>query len=479
MATGMSFEIAGKRIMKEENMHVIVVSAPGKITDLNDPGKACERDPVKVTDRLLTIARKGRGGEPLEEDIHALERRYGIIEESLGMGEGERVIPLIKDAVLTRIASLDRDNPKNNGPVAALGEELSARLFASYLRRMGVRAVYLDPHDAGFEVNTDSGKVSIDPGQYAAIRGRMQKILDGGERIVFPGFFGYDDEGRIRTFARGGSDYTGSVIAAALGANLYQNLTDTNGIRMVEPSIDPDAPFIRSMTHRELTELTLGGAFGVFQYEAAVPLAIHKVVTQVLNTFDERSAGTLILPETGDNDMDVIGLVQRGEFLAFDILRYGMENEVGAFGRVIGLFKEMGISIEHAPSSTNDISVIVRRKSLDDAGVEERDVVGIIRERIEPHRLASRYLSAVAIVGERLGQNQDTVRRIFSAISDAGITAPLPMQQGISLMLWFKNGDAERAAKAIYEACLAQIRTQTSANRPGTSARLSLRPPSA
>jgi aspartokinase len=223
---------------------------------------------------------------------------------------------------------------------------------------------------------------------------------------------------------------------------------------MVEPSIASDAPVIRVMTHRELTELTLGGAFGVFQYEAAVPLAINGVVTQVLNTFDEGSKGTTVLADVGAGGRDVTGLAQRGEFVAFDILKYGMENEVGAFERVIGLFREMGISIEHAPSSTNDISIIVRKTSLADAGVEECDVIGNIRERINPHRLVPHYLSAVAIVGERLGQNPDTISRIFSAIRNAGVSTPRPTQQGISLTLWFNNGDAEKAAKAIYHECL-------------------------
>ena len=454
MATGKSFEMVGRRIARDDNTRVIVVSAPGKINDKNDPEQSCERDPVKVTDRLLLIAKKGRCGEPLEEDIRALERRYKLIEDSLGMGPEGCVSPTIEGMVKTRLAHLDREAPNDNGPVAALGEELNARLFASYLRRAGVRAAYLDPHDAGFLVKEDNGKVSIDAAQYPAIRDRMQKILDRGERIVFPGFFGYDGSGAVKTFPRGGSDYTGSVLAASLGAGLYQNFTDTDGIRMVEPSIATDAPVIRVMTHRELTELTLGGAFGVFQYEAAVPLAINGVVTQVLNTFDEGSKGTTVLADVGAGGRDVTGLAQRGEFVAFDILKYGMENEVGAFERVIGLFREMGISIEHAPSSTNDISIIVRKTSLADAGVEECDVIGNIRERINPHRLVPHYLSAVAIVGERLGQNPDTISRIFSAIRNAGVSTPRPTQQGISLTLWFNNGDAEKAAKAIYRECL-------------------------
>jgi aspartate kinase len=457
MATGRSFGIVGERVARNDDMRVVVVSAPGAMNDTNDPaGK--NRDAVKVTNRLIGdenkkidgIVQKVRKNEPLEEDIQALTRRYGDIEDAIGIPQSERISGSIRERVLERIKKLDHGNPKYDAPLGALGEELNARLFASYLRMIHVRARYLDPMDAGFTVSSENGKVFIDDAVYGQIQSKVQRILDEGERIVFPGYFGYDSAGVIRTFQRGGSDYTGAVLAAALKAGLYQNFTDTDGIRVVEPTIANDAPIIRAMTHRELTELTLGGAFGVFQYEAAVPLAISGVVTQVLNTFDPCSKGTYILPQVGSSERDVTGVVHRGEFVAFEVVKYGIANAVGFFRDMLKLFSDMKISVEHAPSSTNDISVIVRKKSMEDAGLTSGDVAERIRKDMSPHDIKIHGISEVAMVGEELSRTRGLGMKILGAVSEAGVNVPYHSHQGISFILWLRNGDAEIAAKAIY-----------------------------
>lgn len=444
MASGTSFAAAAERIARNDDMRVIVVSAPGKITDRNDPEKALPRDSPKVTDLLLSIAKKARKNEPLEEGISLLEKRYSDIEGRIRLAEG-RVSQTIRQAVITRAGMLGDDD----APLAALGEELNARLFSAYLNMLHIRARYLDPLDAGFRVSLRDGACAIDEGRYQAIASAVQRAMDDGERVVFPGFYGYDDSGKVRTFPRGGSDYTGSVLAAALGAGLYQNFTDSAGIRAVEPAIDPDAPVIRSMTHRELTELTLGGSFGVFQYEAAVPLAIHGVITQVLDTFDPEAGGTYILPQIGRSEREITGIVHRGEFAAFEIVKYGEANAVGFFEGVIQLFRKLGISIEHAPSSVNDISVIIRKRNL--AGRRTGDVAAAIREAIGPHQLKVHEISALAIVGEEVSRTPGLGWRIFRSLDEAGVNVPYHSHQGISFILFLRNGDAEKAAKAIYE----------------------------
>ncbi len=446
MATAHSFGVVGGKLARNNDMRVVVVSAPGKVNGINDPAGAAQPDPMKVTDRLLRIAAKARKAEPLEEDIRALERRFLEIEEGLGMEAGRGISREISRLVKERAAGLKEDD----APLAALGEELNARLFASYMQGRGMRARYLGPEEAGFRVTAEGGRVSVDEGAYPGIRERVQKIIDGGERIIFPGFFGYDAEGEIRTFARGGSDYTGSVLAAALNAGLYQNFTDADGMRVVEPSIAEDAPVIRNMTHRELTELTLGGAFGVFQYEAAVPLAINGIVTQVLSTFDPSSRGTYILPQVASSERQITGLVHRGEFAAFEVVKYGVANAVGFFKDVVQVFSGMGVSVEHAPSSTNDISIIVRKKSMEAANVGISDIVSTIRERIRPHQIKTHEMSSVVLVGEEVGRSAGLGKRIFGATAEAGVNVPYHSHQGISFILWLNNGDAKTVAEAIY-----------------------------
>ncbi len=439
------FRTVGKRVAKNTDMRVIVVSAPGKIK-VPGPGSTQTND-TKVTDRLLQIARKARTCEPLEEDIAGVEGIYRNIEDGLGMGDEARVSGRIRETVLGRAERLAEDD----APVAALGEEFNARLMAGYLKMIGVNACYLDPADAAFLVSRSGNQNYVRDEDYPAIRSRVQDVLDNGGRVVFPGFYGYDSGGVIRIFGRGGSDYTGAVLASVLQAGLYQNFTDTNGIRSVEPSIAPDAPVIPFMTHRELNELTLGGKFGVFQYEAAVPISTYGIPTQVLNTFEE-SSGTYILPQVGSGERGITGIVHRGEFLAFEVVKSGVANTVGFFTGMLGLFTDMKISVEHAPSSINDISVVVRRESMESAGVSIAQLVARIRNATAPQDIKVHELSAVAIVGEGISRTPGLAKGIFDVLDGAGINAPFYSQLGVSFILWLRNGDGEKAAKAVYEA---------------------------
>ena len=336
-----------------------------------------------------------------------------------------------------------------------MGEELSSRLFANYLTMLGIRAKYLDPRDAGFTVIREQGSYCVQAEQYRVIRERIQPLLDEGYVLVPAGFFGYDPAGTIRTFPRGGSDYTGSVLAAATHAGLYQNFTDVDGISAVEPTLAEKAPRIVMMSHQELAELTLGGKFGVLQYEAAVPLAKEGITTQVLNTFDQNSRGTYILAQTGKRGDPVTGIVERGEMIAFQLLQYGIANQVGYVSRVLGLFERMNIPFDYDPASTNRVSVIVRGSSLRNAGKTAADVVRTIREELRPDDIRvnrdSKNLSEVVLVGEDISNEVGLGERIFGTVARLGINVVRSSLEGICFSLFVRNGDGEKAAKALYE----------------------------
>lgn len=436
LADGRGFKTVGRRIARNADIRAIVVSAPGKVNG----------EDTKVTDMLMRIARAASSSQPLDEGIRGIGQRFERIENEAGLDMGERISPLVHDMVLERVKIASG----NDAPIAALGEELNARLVVNYLKKLGLKFRYLDPREAGFTVKSEGGRVFVDEEQHIRIREAVQHILDNGERVVLPGFFGFDPDGSIQTFERGGSDYSGAVLASALHAGLYQNFTDTDGIRVAEPSIDPNAPLIRTMTHRELNELTLGGRFGVFQYEAAVPLSIHRITTQVLCTFDDCSRGTYILPQVGSSDSPITGIVHRGEFVAFEVVKYGVANAVGFFGDMLALFGQMGVSVEHAPSSINNISVIVKKRNLERQGLRNADIIETVRSKLDVHDLKIHELSTVAVVGEELCRTPGIGQQIFDAVYKAGVNVHSHINQGVSFILWLKNGDGKKAADAIY-----------------------------
>ena len=224
-----------------------------------------------------------------------------------------------------------------------------------------------------------------------------------------------------------------------------------DGIFAVEPEVAKGAPLITTMTHDEATELTLGGKFGILQYGATVPLSQYQIVTNVLNTFNDESQGTFILPQKGREGNSVTGIVYRGDNVAFEINKPGIANLVGFMEGLTGLFRKMGISIEYPISTTTIITVVVKKESIEKAGLKDQgQVVQRLREEIKPKDILTQDLGVVAVVGEGLSWAKDAQSRIQRAIENAGISRPMSQHAGITTTLWTAGGQGLEAAKAIY-----------------------------
>ena len=440
VATAHSMRIVAKRLQRNNDARVIVVSAPGKVNQRNDPSNEFGTDKIKMTDRLIRIKKEGL----VEEEVTAIERRFSMLEQGLGV---EPVIsPRIREYLAKRLE-------ENQGPaIDSAGEYFNGPLFAEVLSSHGMKAMFLEPADAAMILEQEGGRYVVPEKQFSDIKRKVLRYVDEGYRVVMPGFYGYDREGRIQTFERGGSDYSGAIIAAALDAGLYQNFTDVDGIFAVEPEVAQNAPLIITMTHNELTELTLGGKFGVFQYAATVPLLNHRVVTQVLNTFNEDSEGTYVLPQRGKEGNAVTGIVHRGHFIGFEINKPGIANLVGFLENLAGIFASMGrgISIEAPLGSTNRMIIIVKEENIQKAGLSISDVVQTLRDRLDPQDVMTHPVSTVAVVGQGLSWIRGAGRRILEAVERAEVDVPIQQQFGITTTLWAKNGDGLKAARAIY-----------------------------
>ena len=446
MATAQSFQVVADRVARDPAMQVIVVSAPGKITGKNNSGSSA-RDQTKITDRLIKLYDIPHNqSEAIVDQVGSIAVRFQSIALEHGLiGETSLLSTPFADAIFQRL-DFARSN-RNPSSLACLGEEINAQLLTAVLNQRGISSIFIDPKSAGFIGEDRRGTFSIADSQYPNIRKTIMSALESGRRVVIPGFYGYRSNGEIQTFSRGGSDYTAAVLAASIDAN-HLNFTDTDGIRVVEDTLECNAPVIRTMTHREIAELTLGGKFGILQNEAVVPLAVNGIPTRVLDTFDANSIGTLIeTPSVRENP--VAGLVYRGEYVAFELLRYDIANEIGFLGRLTSILAGMGISIEHIPSSTNSVSVIIRKSSLEVANVSKSQVSAALQKELQPKELQVRDISEVALVGEGLGNRAGLGKRIFSAVADINVVRHF--HEGISLVLWFSNGDAVKAAQALYK----------------------------
>ena len=441
LGTAYGFQRARGIAASKRDIRIVVASAPGKANGVN---RAVRPDPVKVTNVLYSVLKHEL---PAEEGIIKIQRRFEEIEDGLQIRPENRVSPLVHNEIMQRLNLKDDSIP-------ALGEYLNTRLFVNYLNQTGIPARFVQPSDICFRVNEQGGKYVVDSSRYDIIGGRLRELLaEDGRVLVVPGFYGNDATGAVRTFPRGGSDYTGAVLAAGIGAK-YLNYTDTDGIRVVEDEISETAPRIPWMTHRELSELTQGGKFGIFQYEAVGPLEERRVETRVLNAFSEDSQGTLVAsaPE-GNSRSPVAGIVHRGQLTSFKIRVPGRANQVGLVNEITSLFSEIGeergISIEHIFTSTDDISAIVKNEQIENSKVPVPEVAERIRRRTGSRNVESHGMNIIAVVGEKMGIR--TISDVFSTLADCGIGTPEFNHTGISLTLGIENGAAMRAAGALYQ----------------------------
>ena len=303
LGTSFGFECSRRWIKSGENVRVVVASAPGKAGFIN---RASKYDNVKVTDRLYEIRRLHALGLPYTDQAEAIATRFSEIERGM----------IVRGVSHTVEEQIDRCLRTNDDSLIVLGEFLNARLMVNYLNETGVPAVFADPGKINFMVQRNGDVWEVDRSRYGEIEQGVMGLANKEKKIIVtPGFCGIDKDGAIWALSRGGSDYTGIVIAVALhGAHL--NGTDTDGMNMVEPEVAKNALRITNLTNNELFWLTRGGKFGIFQDMAAAALLGHDVPVRVVDTFNIYSEGTTVTATLqNDGRFQVAGMVPRGDSL--------------------------------------------------------------------------------------------------------------------------------------------------------------------
>ena len=415
---------------------VVVVSAPGKR----------HGDDMKVTDLLIACAEQRLSGAPTDETLARVVDRYREIGQALDLGE--TVIDDIAADLKSRLQEGLEHPDRFMCSMKAAGEDNCARLVAVALSRHGVPAHYLNPRDGGLLLSEEHGNAQILPESYEA----LSHIGDKPGVTVFPGFFGFTREGTIVTFPRGGSDITGSILAAAVNAELYENFTDIDSVFGADPRIvDHPAP-VAEITFREMRELSYAG-FTVLHDEAIQPAVDAGIPICIRNTNNPNAGGTLIVPERKYESGRVVGIAASGHFCTVFVSKYLMNREIGFGRRLLQIFEEEGVSYEHSPSGIDNMSVIVREANFDHA--REQHIVGRIKtELVVTDVEVERGLALAMIVGEGMRYSVGLVAQAVTALADAGVNIEM-INQGsseISVMFGVKDVDRHKAVRALYGA---------------------------
>lgn len=217
----------------------------------------------------------------------------------------------------------------------------------------------MSPKDAGIFVSDEPRGARILPESHQTLS-HLSSIKD---IVVIPGFFGYTKNGEICTFSRGGSDVTGAIVAARVGAQLYENFTDVDGIFSAHPGIVHNPQPIKELTYREMRELAYAG-FAVFHDEALMPAFKAEIPIVIKNTNNPMHPGTTIRNTRKLTDQSVVGIASDSGFVSINITKFFMSREVGFVRKILSVLEKFGIGFERMPSGIDDLSIIVREKFL-------------------------------------------------------------------------------------------------------------------
>ena len=276
------------------------------------------------------------------------------------------------------------------------------------------------------------------------------------ERAVLPGFYGSTPDGKIKTFSRGGSDITGALVARAIKADVYENWTDVSGFLMADPRIVKNPKQIKTISYKELRELSYMGA-GVLHEDAIYPARMANVPINIKNTNDPADHGTMIVGEADFDDPAeksriVTGIAGSKDFTVVALYKNMMSSERGFVRRILGILDDYNINFEHLPSGIDTVSVVMSNK---DIGDRLDDVLDEFRSRLRPDSIdVLENIALIATVGRRMSLRSGVAARLFTALAEAKVNIRM-IDQGSSemnIIVGVENKDFEKAVRAIYSA---------------------------
>ena len=421
LANAEQFQKVGEIIRSDESRRYVVPSAPGKRFDGD----------TKVTDLLYKCYNTAVEGEDFIPILQEIKGRYYEIIRGLNLDLS------LED----EFAQIEADFKAQAGTdyAASRGEFLNGKVMAAYLGYEFVDAADVIRFDKNG--NLDAEKTDR----------LLSKKLAKCEHAVIPGFYGAGEDGKVKTFSRGGSDVTGSLVAKAIKADLYENWTDVSGFLVTDPRIVKNPEVIESITYRELRELSYMGAT-VLHEDAIFPVRKAGIPINIRNTNAPEDKGTLIVESTCRQPRYTItGIAGTDGFVSVTVEKAMMNSEVGFCRKVLEVFEENDISIEHMPSSIDAMTVILETAQLE--GKREQ-IMTELRKRVNPDTLEIEDgIALMAVVGHGMYRTRGVAARIFAALAHARVNVKM-IDQGsseLNIIVGVTEEDFEQAIRCVYD----------------------------
>ena len=420
LASAEQFIKAGDIINSDKERRFVVPSAPGKRS----------KKDTKVTDMLYACYAAAQEDQPFQDQLKAIEARYEEIIKGLSLELS------LKEEFKVILDNFKKKAGKDYA--ASRGAYLNGIIMAAYLK-----FTFIDAAEVIF-FDEDG---NFDPYKTDKV---MSARLEKEEYAVIPGFYGAMPDGTVHTFSRGGSDITGSIVAKAVHAEVYENWTDVSGFLIADPRIIPNPVGIDTITYKELRELSYMGAT-VLHEDAIFPVRKEGIPINIRNTNAPDDNGTWIVESTCQKSKFVItGIAGKRGFCSVNIEKDMMNAEIGFGRKVLQAFEDSGISFEHVPSGIDTMTVFVHQDEFMD---KEQKVVSAIHRLAHPDTIdIESDLALIAVVGRGMKSTRGTAGRIFSALAHSNVNVKM-IDQGsseLNIIIGVRNEDFETAIRAIY-----------------------------
>ena len=423
-------------VQSDSERRFVVVSAPGKRNS----------EDTKVTDALIKYYREYVDGKDVTASQEWIINRYQAMVDELGFSANS--MKKIAENIIS-LATLPIDNNEFlYDTFLSAGEDNNAKLIAEYFTFRGLPARYVHPKKAGIIVSSEPGNARILPSSYD----KIEELQNAEEVLIIPGFFGVTVDNQICTFSRGGSDITGSIVAAGVKADLYENFTDVDGIFAAHPGIIKHPHSIKELTYREMRELAYAG-FSVLHDEALLPAYRGRIPLVIKNTNNPSHPGTRIVLDHTDQTLPVVGIAADDGFVSINISKYLMNREVGFGRKVLQILEDLNIRFEHMPTGIDDLSIVLRNREL--TPIKEAEILRQLKTKMEVDKAEIEHgLSIIMIVGENMKSHVGVTATATSALSNQNVNLAMISQGAseVSVMFVVKTEEKEKALQALYAA---------------------------
>lgn len=394
-----------------------------------------------ITDKLIELgnaAAEGKGNSILEniKNIH-----YEILEK----------LELDKSLIGKDIENLNSliNNMKNNKKINAkkldefqsFGERMSSKIVAAQLNKVGVNAQAFNAFDLGLITNSDFGNAEPLEEAFSNLDNSIKKM-----RFipVITGFIGKTREGEITTLGRGGSDYTAGIVGAAINASEIQIWTDVDGIMSADPKIIGNARTIKQVSFAEASELAYFGA-KVLHPKTIMPAMEKNIPVRVLNTFNPKGNGTLILNEAEKSKQTVKAITSKRNITLIHVNSKRMLGAYGFLARLFDVFYKYKQSVDVVATSEVSVSMTTDNgKNIDDIA---SDLKGIADVKILKNK------AVICVVGEGMRNTPGVSGRTFSVLGKNKINIEMISQGASEINITFvvDGKDAENAVKVLHK----------------------------